>query len=221
MRRSGPDGTRFSPAEDDAVRSRPRANFPVWTATLPASARNRALGFRVERLRRGRVLEDFCEAQSRIVQRCARCSDSLEAAISLCRSRGGAIFFFEKCAILFLKIKLRAILYDRLVYSDPVMPIASKKPHPQFPSPPAEGLTRRLAPAPAGRRLWGRERLNSWHSLARLPELRTCSIFVHAPPSPEETGEPIVDVSNRGVSVAGIAGADGKTESPGNGAATA
>jgi hypothetical protein len=161
MRRSGPDGTRFSPAEDDAVRSRPRANFPVWTATLPASARNRALGFRVERLRRGRVLEDFCEAQSRIVQRCARCSDSLEAAISLCRSRGGAIFFFEKCAILFLKIKLRAILYDRLVYSDPVMPIASKKPHPQFPSPPAEGLTRRLAPAPAGRRLWGRERLNS------------------------------------------------------------
>jgi len=137
------------------------------------------------------------------------------------RSRGGAIFFFEKCAILFLKIKLRAILYDRLVHSDPVMPIASKKPHPQFPSPPAEGLTRRLAPAPAGRRLWGRERLNSWHSLARLPELRTCSIFVHAPPSPEETGEPIVDVSNRGVSVAGIAGADGKTESPGNGAATA
>jgi hypothetical protein len=122
MRRSGPDGTRFSPAEDDAVRSRPRANFPVWTATLPASARNRALGFRVERLRRGRVLEDFCEAQSRIVQRCARCSDSLEAAISLCRSRGGAIFFFEKCAILFLKIKLRAILHDRLLYSDPSCP---------------------------------------------------------------------------------------------------
>jgi hypothetical protein len=136
MRRSGPDGTRFSPAEDDAVRSRPRANFPVWTATLPASARNRALGFRVERLRRGRVLEDFCEAQSRIVQRCARCSDSLEAAISLCRSRGGAIFFFEKCAILFLKIKLRAILYHRLLYSDTSCPS------------PRRNLTSRFRPRP-------------------------------------------------------------------------
>ena len=39
---------------------------------------------------------------------------------------------------------------------------------------------------------------------------------------PEETAEPIVDLLNRGVSVVGIAArkAAGKTESPGNGAAT-
>ena len=65
----------------------------------------------------------------------------------------------------------------------PVMPIGSKKPHRQAPSWPAAGLARRLPPAPAGRRPWGRERLNTGHSLARLPELRACSIFVHAPPS--------------------------------------
>jgi hypothetical protein len=221
MRRSGPDGTRFSPAEDDAVRSRPRANFPVWTATLPASARNRALGFRVERLRRGRVLEDFCEAQSRIVQRCARCSDSLEAAISLCRSRGGAIFFFEKCAILFLKIKLRAILYDRLVYSDhrhahrleetspPVSVPARRGTH----APPRAGAGRAAAVGQGAIK-----QLALAGALARVAYLfYICSRAA----VPEETGEPIVDVSNRGVSVAGIAGADGKTESPGNGAATA
>ena len=45
--------------------------------------------------------------------------------------------------------------------------------------------------------------------------LETCDLGV--------TAEPIVDLLNRGVSVAGIAAreADGKTESPGNGAATA
>jgi hypothetical protein len=46
---------------------------------------------------------------------CARCLDSPEAATSLRPPRGGAIFGFEKCAILFLKIKLRAILYDSLL----------------------------------------------------------------------------------------------------------
>jgi hypothetical protein len=47
-------------------------------------------------------------------------------------------------------------------------------------------------------------------------------MFVRVPPARWEIAEPIVDLLNRGVSVAGIAAqeADGKTESPGNGAAT-
>ena len=122
--------------------------------------------FTVERPRRGRVLEDFCGAQSRIVQRCARCLDSPEAATSLCRSRGGAIFFFEKCAILFLKIKLRAILYDRLLYSDPSCPSPRRNLTPRFRPRPPRNLRavqlRRLATA--GRRLWirGRSDMGLW-----------------------------------------------------------
>jgi hypothetical protein len=46
------------------------------------------------------------------------------------------------------------------------MPIASKKPHPQVPSPPAPELARRPAPTPAtaGRRLWirGRSDMGLW-----------------------------------------------------------
>jgi len=55
-----------------------------------------------------------------------------------------------------------------------------------------------------------------------LPEWRSGSIFVLAA-APAETAEPIVDLSDRDVSVAGIAAgeADVRKESPGNGAATA
>ena len=54
-----------------------------------------------------------------------------------------------------------------------------------------------------------------------LPKLRTRSMFV---PVPAEVAERIVGLLNRGVSVAGDRSArvpDGKTESPGNDAATA
>ena len=59
--------------------------------------------------------------------------------------------------------------------------------------------------------------------LARTPRRQGATRGWRAAREPEETYEPMVDLLNRGVSVAGIAAreADGKTESPGNGAATA
>jgi hypothetical protein len=75
-------------------------------------------------------------------------------------------FLFRKCAFLFLKIKLRAILHDRLLYSDPACPSPRRNLTPKVPSPPAGELARCPAPTPAtvGRRLWirGRPDIGLW-----------------------------------------------------------
>jgi hypothetical protein len=89
-----------------------------------------------------------------------------EAASSVCRSPDGGIFFFEKRSILFLKIKLRAILYDRLLYSVPSCPSPRRNLSPRFGPQRPRNLRavqlRRLATA--GRRLWirGRSDMGLW-----------------------------------------------------------
>jgi len=111
-----------------------------------------------------------------VTNRPALCLDSPEAATSVCRSLGGAIFFFEKCAILFLKIKLRAILYDRLLYSDPSCPSPRRNLTPRFRPRPPRNLRavqlRRQRPRGGG---CGSGGDLTWGSGSRIRRTRTVS----------------------------------------------
>ena len=109
----------------------------------------------LERLPRGRVLEDFCDRPA------------LPAVLGFARSGDVGVPIARPRNFLFRKIRHFVPENRTSCYSlssppllGPVMPIASKKPHLQVRPRPSAELARRPVPTPAteGRRLWIRGR---------------------------------------------------------------